>query len=135
MIDPFVWLGGVAQHLPKWLDVGMKAGGEKRAQLIAALKQARNAVADTKAYIKSVTGEISTKGIQIDKDKEADLSAKWKDVAVDIRLFDKNFAKVCDMKGNYWQNPSDWSIDKVRSAGIALEQVEQRIDELLKKLG
>lgn len=62
---------------------------------------------------------------------EARLSRLWMRAAVKLRKIDPELARRCELKGEYWAAPEDWSEARLRRARIAIQQVCRSARELL----
>jgi len=93
-----------------------------------ALMAIYTAANETKLYIQEVqrTGKPNP-------EKEADLSRLWTKASVPIRRFNVDLAERCLMKGQYWVDPSSWTVEKIVQFRIGIENVFKEAKELLMK--
>lgn len=83
---------------------------------------------ETKLYIQEVqrTGKSKQK-------REAELSRLWTRAAIPIRRFDADLASRCLIKGDYWTNPSAWTVEAIAQFRIGLDDVFREAKELLRQ--
>lgn len=86
------------------------------------------AVNETKLYIQDVQRTGKSK-----PEREADLSRLWTRAAVPIRRFNEDLADRCLMKGEYWVNPSAWTVERIAQFRIGLDDVFKEAKKLLKQ--
>ena len=64
-------------------------------------------------------------------DTEATLSRLWTTASTKIREIDRSWAMRCFQKGDYWANPDNWTEDDVKKAGIGINEVFEKAQDLL----
>ncbi len=56
----------------------------------------------------------------------------WRQASIALHgAGEKNLARLCEMKGLYWLNPTEWTPEQVRAAGIQLQTMESELQRLL----
>ena len=84
---------------------------------------------ETKLYIQDVQRTGKSK-----PDREEELSRLWTRAAVPIRRFNADLAERCLIKGDYWVNPSAWTVEQIAQFRIGLDDVFREAKKLLKQL-
>jgi len=100
-----------------------KERGEKTDQALYALYTALN---ETKAYMSHLQS-----GKERDRNREFFIAKLWHDASVPLRKVDRDLAKRCFDKGNYWLEPNTWSELMIISKRIDLSQIMESIRDLL----
>ena len=86
------------------------------------------ALSETKAYISSLI-----EGKPHDRKHEHKLANMWHKASIPLRYIDRDLAKRCFSKGNYWMDPNSWSEARIKENRIALDQVLESTRDLLLK--
>lgn len=60
---------------------------------------------------------------------EKELSDLWTAVACVAKPFDPDLARRCYEKGNYWADPSRWSEEEIKEAGIGIKRIQKEIGD------
>lgn len=92
-----------------------------------ALRSISHALDETYLYYRDISN-----GRLPNRDKEAMLVKYWSAAAISLRHFDKNLARRCDSKAEYWVNPESYSDKDIQDLGIGLENVRQAYKKMLK---
>jgi hypothetical protein len=66
-----------------------------------------------------------------DQEREALLVRYWSAAAIPMHHIDRNLARRCDMKAEYWLNPERYTVEHVKELGISLESVRNAYRTLL----
>lgn len=112
--------------LSKLLDYFATERRDREAKSNDALLAALAAALETKIYLEHLEGNRRR-----DRRKEGDLARLWATAAVPIRKFDRDLADRCLTKADYWIRPQKWSAMQVRERRIGIEQICDRIRQLL----
>jgi hypothetical protein len=97
---------------------------ERRDQALRAISAALIA---TKAYIVARQG-----GAAVDTSREIEIAGLWNEAAIPLGSIDPDFAARCFIKGGYWLEPGVWGDDQVRAKGIAIDQVFEETERMLR---
>jgi hypothetical protein len=89
---------------------------------ISAIAVATNA---TQAYLVN-----SDNGRNVDRDREHTLSSLWFKASVDVSKFNPDLAQSCDIKAQYWLEPSVWRKKDIAAAQIRLKEIIKEADRL-----
>lgn len=73
---------------------------------------------ETKSYLANLQ-----RGKPRNFEKEEHLSELWKIASIPLRHFDKNLASRCELKGEYWRSPDEWTVTDISNAKIGLDKV------------
>jgi hypothetical protein len=107
--------------LPPWIEKQMN----RRKDADAAVSAVLEASTATTAYA------ADTQNAPRQRDRELELTKLWTAASVAIRRIDPEFAQLLHMKAEYWCDPTRWSDEDVRRAGISLKDVKARARSFL----
>lgn len=71
------------------------------------------------------------RGKERSEEREALLARYWSASAIPMRHIDRDLARRCDVKAEYWLNPERYEIDQIKELGIGLESVRNAYRTLL----
>ncbi len=71
------------------------------------------------------------RGKERNQDREALLVRYWSAAAIPMRHIDRDLARRCDQKAEYWLDPDRYDTDAVIELGIGLESVRNAYRTLL----
>jgi hypothetical protein len=91
-----------------------------------ALKAVLTAVHETNLYLASMR-----KRKRHNLKEESRIAGLWTDAAVELLEFDKELAKKCELKGNFWSDPLEWNYKDINQVRHALDAIEYRIGKLM----
>ena len=114
-------LWALVKHLKQWLLNLRRAGSDRKAQSIQALRSVIIAARHTRVYVRQLNeaGEQS-------HETEAELSIQWTRLGFELHDLGLNkLAKRCEIKGRYWANPSQFDPAFLQKADVGLERMEQ----------
>jgi len=80
---------------------------------------------------------LETKGYQAvwetnrDTNKEIELSKQWAKAAAKAAECDTQWSRIAKLKDDYWRDPDRWTDQQIEDAGIELEDVISKVEELL----
>ena len=105
---------------------------EKEKELkFSALRLFRIAILSTRSYLADRRDHITDRN----REKEAELSKAWNDVAIEIKKIETDQAqelyRVCFRKADYWSDPTSWETNKTDDIDISLKRVDRELSELL----
>lgn len=100
--------------------------GQRRDLADRALTAIYAASNETKTYLAGLR-----RGKQRNLDKEGQLSHLWGMAAIPLRHFDADLAARCELKGEYWRNPEEWTVADINDAKIGLDRVFNESKALL----
>lgn len=107
-------IGGLFGVVPNLLSLPK----ERRELRDNALRGILVALDETYLYYRDIE-----KGKSRNEDREALLVRYWSAAAIPMRHIDRELARRCDQKAEYWLNPDKYDADAVRELGIGLESV------------
>ncbi len=113
-------LSGVLKFVT-WIQSESRGQDEKT-------RTALNAIHDAALETRSYQRVWKTKR---DINKEIELSKTWARVAAIAAEFDTQWSKIAALKDDYWASPDDWTEREIKEAGIDLEEVIEKVEELL----
>jgi hypothetical protein len=87
-----------------------------------------DALNETQIYIAELH-----RGDKPNREKEADLSRRWRLASRKLRPIDRKLAEICFHKGTYWINPEEWSQDDIQKANIGINKVCKLAKEMLNR--
>lgn len=96
---------------------------ERNLALIAVLTAANQ----TEGYIKA-----THKGAPRDIEREHALSTLWGTCSIALEPFDEDIARRCQLKGQYWRDPDEWSVNDINDTRIGLERLRKEAEYLLR---
>jgi hypothetical protein len=102
------------------------SGGQQRDLADRALVAIYTASNETRSYLASLQ-----KGKTRNFEKEGDLSRLWAIASIPLRHFDEDLARRCELKGEYWRNPDEWTVTDISNARIGLDKVFRESKTLL----
>lgn len=107
--------------------IGLVKAGElqRNKEIDSALSAIHKALIETQSYLRRKNSRNT--------DKEYQLSELWYQASIPLRHVDKELANICNLKGGYWSNPDAWNELRAGKYEIALNNVEEKIRELLNK--
>jgi hypothetical protein len=111
----------------KLLESIGKSQGEDDQKRKLALMAILTAANQTHGYIKA-----TQHGAKRDFEREYALSNLWDTCSIELEHFDANLAQRCHLKGNYWRNPDEWTIEDINLARIGLDEVQKEAEYLLR---
>jgi len=99
----------------RWLRAIGEAQEKRTAASNQALSRIYTAANETKAYIADLRSGES------DRKRERQLSSLWGDAGIALMQLDRDLARKCLIKGEYWADPESWSerwlrLDNLRRA-------------------
>ena len=97
---------------------------DRREVADAALRAVSEALAETCLYCDALESGNAT------KETEAKLVRAWAAAAIPMRHIDPEFSQMCEIKSQYWINPT-WPKPEIERVGIDLESVRKRYRALL----
>ncbi len=108
--------------------LGLIRDGRKRRteQINNALFALYAALSETKAYISDCES-----GKRRNRKREFAIANLWNTASIPLRAFDKEFARRCFEKGNYWMEPEVWDKKQIEEKGIAIDAVLEATRKLL----
>ena len=120
-------LWDLIKHIKRWLTNLNRAGKERKAQSIEALRSVIVAARSTGAYIRQLrdTGRQS-------HEMEAKLSEQWTRLGFLLSDLGLNkLAKRCDINGRYWSDPDQFEEGFIEKADVGLESMEKLARQLV----
>jgi hypothetical protein len=99
---------------------------EKKENFKTAMKAVLTAVHETNLYLSGMKSKR-----RHDLKEESHLAALWTDAAVTLLDFDKELAVMCEVKGQNWSDPKEWSYKEINQARHALRSIEDRVRQLM----
>jgi hypothetical protein len=118
---------GAITPLKSLLDFISSNKEKDEARYEDALVTLYTALNETRIYI----GELEQDKGRRNRDTEGKLSRLWTVAATKIRRIDRSWAVICFQKGDYWANPDNWTDADVKRAGIEINEVFEKAQELL----
>jgi hypothetical protein len=113
---------GLIGILQTW-KAGLKERDATRRSAVAALS---TAVSRTREHI--AKSSSATSGDVADYE----LTNLWHQASLAFRdANEPKLATLCQIKGNYWTDPSNWSDEQLHEAGIRLTALERELQRLL----
>lgn len=100
---------------------------ERRELKDNALRSILVALDETYLYYRDIE-----KGKGRSEDRETLLARYWSAAAIPMRHIDRDLARRCDQKAEYWLNPDRYDSDTVSELGIGLESVRNAYRTLLR---
>jgi hypothetical protein len=104
----------------------MSLSKERRELRDSALRAILVALDETYLYYRDID-----RGKGRSEDREALLVRYWSAAAIPMRHIDRDLARRCDQKSEYWLNPDNYDQNDVRELGISLELVRNEYRTLL----
>lgn len=115
-------IGGLFEIVPNLLALPK----ERRELRDNALRGILVALDETYLYYRDIE-----RGKGKDEDREALLARYWSAAAIPMRHIDRELARRCDEKAEYWLSPDRYDSNAVRELGIGLESVRNAYRTLL----
>ena len=115
------------RHLGRWLSNLQRAGDERKASSIMALRAVVIAARHTQTYVRQLADTAKQ-----DHRTEAGLATMWTELG--FRLQDlslEKLAKRCDINGRYWADPARFDSDFLSKADVGLERMEKLARQLI----
>ena len=117
------------QLLRSWLE-SRRARSEAEREAISVLL---DAVTQTQIYLgdlemRSAQGEIKP---EAERPMERELARAWAKASAAFMGIDKKMAPLLLLKSDAWARPKEWSDQRVREAGITIEDVSRLAQQLL----
>ncbi len=105
----------------------IRDGKKQRTEKIDhALRALYVALMETRAYITE-----RENGKHRNRKREYQLADLWHSASIPLRTIDKDFARRCFAKGNYWMDPEAWNKGMIEETGIAIDRVLEKTRSLL----
>ena len=124
MATPWVpFLNGVV----KLLERIEKMQGATRQQRDIAFMAILTASNQTHGYIRA-----TQLGKARDTEREHALSNLWDSCAFHLGPIDADMAMRCRLKGDYWRNPDQWTVEDIKQTRIGLDRVRKEAEYLLR---
>jgi hypothetical protein len=98
-----------------------------RQQRNLALVAVLTAANQTHGYIRA-----TQEGAPRDIEREHALSNLWDICSIELEQFDADIARRCQLKGQYWRDPEQWSVTDINETRIGLERVQKEAEYLLR---
>lgn len=120
-------IADILKHVRTWLANLNRAGKERKARSIRALREVVIASRETAVYIRQMkeTGEPNH-GI------EAHLAILWTELGFALQdIGITKLAKRCQIKGQHWANPDVYDADFLVKADVSLDRMEKLANEIL----
>jgi hypothetical protein len=111
----------------KLLERIEKMQGASRQQRDAAFMAILAASNQTHGYIKATQN-----GKRRDIEREYALSNLWDICSVELERIDEDIARRCRLKGDYWRNPDQWTIEDINQTRIGLDRISKEAEYLLR---
>jgi hypothetical protein len=111
----------------KLLERIEKPQGEDEQKRKVALMAILTAANQTHGYIKA-----TQHGAKRDFEREFGLSNLWDTCSIELEFFDAELARRCHLKGNYWRNPDEWTVEDINSTRIGLDEIQREAEYLLR---
>ncbi len=70
-------------------------------------------------------------GLKRNRKRESAIAALWSQAAIVVEPFDKELARVCHNKCDYWCDDELWDDKRIKSNGIEIENVMKKVRKLL----
>lgn len=125
-IGGVVGLGEIISGLFGVIPALLELPKERRERRDNALRAILVALDETYLYYREIE-----KGKGRNDDREALLVRYWSAAAIPMRHIDRDLARRCDQKSEFWLNPDRYEPDDVRELGIGLESVRNAYRTLL----
>jgi len=120
-------IADILKHVRTWLTNLNRAGKERKARSIRALREVVIASRETAVYIRQMkeTGKPNH-GI------EAHLAILWTELGFALQdIGITKLAKRCQIKGQQWANPDVYDADFLEKADVSLDRMEKLANEIL----
>ena len=92
----------------------------------AAIKALSNAVTSTEKFVSIEQKEAAS------RDSNYELTDAWHQASLAFRdAGNIRMQDLCQIKGEYWLNPSAWTEEQVIEAGIKLAEMRERLNRVL----
>jgi len=93
----------------------------------AAKKEAAQALSDAV----SKTQQVIARGVGADA-TDYELTNSWHKASLAFRdANETKLSRLCQIKGNYWTDPGNWSDDQIKAAGIGLRGMRRELQRIL----
>ena len=102
---------------------------EKRELADDALRAISLALTETSIYY-----EKYNKTRQRNKETEEMLVRYWSAAAIPLRHINLGLAEICELKSEYWLDPTGWNEEKANGIAIDLETVRKKYKEELTRI-
>ena len=120
-------LWALVKHLKQWLVNLNRAGDERKARSVRALRAVIIAARHTSAYVR----QLQDTGKQV-HETEGQLAIKWTELGFELQdLGLTKLAKRCEIKGRYWADPAQFDEGFLRKADVGLERMEQLAKQMV----
>ena len=99
-------------------------------QVRLALHSINQALNETKQYLEKSQGEKC-----FERGVEYKLAELWRTASINVmnlKEFDPGFPASLNEKAFYWESSAQWDEAKIKSKGIAIEQIENQLRKILK---
>ncbi|MDP3506472.1 MAG: hypothetical protein Q8T09_00650 [Candidatus Melainabacteria bacterium] len=117
-------LGTLLVALKPWAELALKVDSENSQAVRTAAEKVFLALRETENYLKS--GKVSLA-------EEERLQNLWHSCAASLHGVNNSLADLCYLKGEHWKDPDRLTPREINSAGIAVEQVKEALQALLRK--
>ena len=128
MVEPATLLAALAA-LGVWLDRLTREHAKVTDARRNAVTTLLSALAATKSHLHDDTGI----GHEAAREKEHELARLWSAAAAAFYNVDPESSALMMLKSDAWSRPSAWPDDRVKAAGISIEDVEQKAATLLRR--
>jgi hypothetical protein len=98
-----------------------------RQQRNLALVAVLTAANQTRGYIRATQD-----GAPRDIEHEHALSNLWDTCSIALEQFDADIARRCQLKGQYWRDPEQWSVTDINETRLGLDRVRKEAEYLLR---
>ena len=102
-------------------------GEDADRQVFSSFTKALNATSD---YINDLDN-----GSQPDREREREIAELWRLLSIDLRSVDSPLARTVWMKSRYWIKGAKMEAAELSARGIRLQQMEETLDQVLRRGG
>ena len=154
-------LSEILRFLPaikEWFETIRKGRREKDKKLDEALRALYIALSETRIYIARLNNPPYASGLPLSPKprtttkgdielfsgagsppnfnyrpsaEQIRISKLWTEAALKLRSVNRDLAQRCALKGDYWTNPEDWSVRRIKKARIDIDRIFREAQELL----
>lgn len=150
---------GFLPSIREWFETIREGRREKDKKLDEALRALYIAISETRIYIAMLNNPPYASGLPLASKPRKSKSALepflgagsnprlldgpplnpqqiriirlWREAALKLRYVDRDLAQRCAIKSEYWTNPEEWSVRRIRRARIDIDRIFREAQELL----
>jgi hypothetical protein len=116
-------LGTALFAIKPWVELVLKVESEHTEIVKEAAAKLLDALNQTESYLTSGTSS---------KEQEHKLVQAWHAAAISLHGTSTSLSELCYLKGDHWKSPETMSAEEIATAGFAISQIKEEINDLLK---